>query len=211
VQAAINRMQPWDVTAAAIDGLRAAGVPSINVDLLYGLPHQTAETVMQTIERMLALQPDRIALFGYAHVPWMKPAQKLLDEGTLPGTEARHAQQTAAAQLLEQAGYVRIGLDHFARAGDPMARAMADGSVHRNFQGYTTDGAQTLLGFGASAIGKLHDGYVQNAGSVVEWRTALDAGRLPVARGIALSEDDRIRAAIIERLMCDFRVPSWVE
>ncbi len=206
VQVAINRQQPWEVTAAAIDGLRAAGVPSINVDLLYGLPHQTEDTVMQTIERMLSLQPDRIALFGYAHVPWMKPAQKLLDEAALPDASARHAQQTEAAQRLEQGGYVRIGLDHFARAGDPMASAMAAGCVHRNFQGYTTDEAQTLVGFGASAIGKLHDGYVQNASGVVAWRAALDADRLPVARGIALSEDDRIRGTIIERLMCDFRV-----
>lgn len=206
VQVAINRQQPWDVTAAAIDGLRAAGVASINVDLLYGLPHQTEDTVMHTIERMLSLRPDRIALFGYAHVPWMKPAQKLLDEAALPDASARHVQQTAATHRLEHAGYVRIGLDHFARAADSMARAMAAACVHRNFQGYTTDGAQTLVGFGASAIGKLHDGYVQNASGVVAWRAAVDADRLPVARGIALSEDDRIRGAIIERLMCDFRV-----
>ena len=206
VQETINRRQPWAVTEAAVTALRAAGVPSVNLDLLYGLPHQTVATVSDTIERILSVRPDRIALFGYAHVPWMKPAQKLLPEAALPGSPERHAQQTAAAERLEQAGYVRIGLDHFASGGDSLAEAVRDGAVHRNFQGYTTDGAETLLGFGASAIGRLHGGYVQNMTSVVEWRAAVGQGRLPVARGIAFSEDDRLRGAIIERLMCGFAV-----
>jgi oxygen-independent coproporphyrinogen-3 oxidase len=206
VQNAINRQQPWDVTEAAVRSLRDAGVPSVNVDLLYGLPHQTEATVMQTMERMIELEPDRIALFGYAHVPWMKPAQKLLPEDAMPDSPSRHAQQTSAARMLENAGYVRIGLDHFARPTDPMAKALAAGDVRRNFQGYTTDGADTMIGFGASAIGKSHGGYVQNMTAVVEWRAAIGADRLPVARGIALSEDDRLRGAIIERLMCSFRI-----
>ncbi len=206
VQEAINRQQPWAVTAAAVSMLRQAEVPSVNLDLLYGLPYQTVQTVTHTMEQILAVQPDRIALFGYAHVPWMKPAQKLLPRDALPDSPERHAQQTAAANLLQQAGYVRIGLDHFARGDDSLARAVASGEVHRNFQGYTTDGAETLLGFGASAIGRLHGGYVQNLTSVVAWRTELGLDRLPVARGIALSEDDRLRGAIIERLMCSFRV-----
>jgi oxygen-independent coproporphyrinogen-3 oxidase len=206
VQNAINRQQPWEVTAAAVNGLRDAGVPSVNVDLLYGLPYQTEATVRETIGRMIALNPDRIALFGYAHVPWMKPAQKLLPEDAMPDSPSRHAQQTAAASMLEDAGYVRIGLDHYARATDSMAKALAAGDVHRNFQGYTTDGADSLIGFGASSIGKLHGGYVQNMTTVVEWRGAIAAGKLPVAKGIALTEDDRLRSAIIERLMCDFRV-----
>jgi oxygen-independent coproporphyrinogen-3 oxidase len=206
VQEAINRQQPWAVTAAAVSMLRQAEVPSVNLDLLYGLPHQTVQTVTRTMEQILAVQPDRIALFGYAHVPWMKPAQKLLPQEALPDSPERHAQQTAAANLLQQAGYVRIGLDHFARGDDSLARAVAAGEVHRNFQGYTTDGAETLLGFGASAIGRLHGGYVQNLTSVVAWRAELVLDRLPVARGIALSEDDRLRGAIIERLMCEFRV-----
>ena len=206
VQNAINRQQPWEVTASAVHSLRDAGVPSVNVDLLYGLPYQTEASVRETIERIIGLQPDRIALFGYAHVPWMKPAQKLLPEDAMPDSPSRHAQQTTAARLLEADGYVRIGLDHFARATDPMAKALAAGDVHRNFQGYTTDGADSLIGFGASAIGKLHGGYVQNATAVVEWRAAIAAGKLPVHKGIALSEDDRLRGAIIEQLMCSFRV-----
>jgi oxygen-independent coproporphyrinogen-3 oxidase len=206
VQAAINREQPWAVTEAAIRMLRDAGVPSVNVDLLYGLPYQTVDSVRETLARMIALRPDRIALFGYAHVPWMKPAQKLLPQDALPDTEARHAQQTAAAGMLRAAGYQRIGLDHFARPGDAMARAVAAGTVHRNFQGYTTDAADTLIAFGASSIGRLPGGYVQNLSNVAGWRAAIDAGRLPVARGIALTGDDRLRGAIIEQLMCGFRV-----
>ncbi|MBS0643664.1 MAG: oxygen-independent coproporphyrinogen III oxidase [Acetobacteraceae bacterium] len=206
VQNAINRQQPWAVTEGAIKLLRDANVPSVNVDLLYGLPYQTEASVRETMRRMIALQPDRIALFGYAHVPWMKPAQKLLPEDAMPDSPSRHAQQTAAASMLEDAGYVRIGLDHYARASDSMAKALAAGDVHRNFQGYTTDGAESLIGFGASAIGKLHGGYVQNMVAVVEWRAAVAAGKLPVHKGIALSEDDRLRGAIIEELMCSFRV-----
>ena len=206
VQKAINRHQPWAVTVRAVDSLRDAGVASINLDLMYGLPHQTAATIEETIAQVLKAEPDRIALFGYAHVPWMKPAQKLIPEDALPGADERYKQQALAAELLSRADYVSVGLDHFARGDDPLARALATGTLHRNFQGYTTDDADMLIGFGASSIGRLHDGYVQNLAKTFDWRNALAAGRLPIARGAALTDDDRLRGEIIERLMCEFRV-----
>jgi oxygen-independent coproporphyrinogen-3 oxidase len=206
VQKAINRRQPWAVTVRAVDALRDAGVASINLDLMYGLPHQTVATIEETIAQVLKVEPDRIALFGYAHVPWMKRAQKLIPQDALPDVEERYRQQARAAELLSRAGYVSVGLDHFARANDPLARALAVGTVHRNFQGYTTDDADTLIGFGASSIGRQRGGYVQNFAKTLEWRNAVAAGRLPIARGAALTDDDRLRGEIIERLMCDFRV-----
>jgi oxygen-independent coproporphyrinogen-3 oxidase len=206
VQQAINRAQPWSVTQRAVDALRKAGVASINLDLMYGLPHQTAETIRATIDRVLEIRPERIALFGYAHVPWMKANQKLIPDHALPDALERYRQQRAAAERLGRAGYVRVGLDHFARAEDSLAVALAKGTMRRNFQGYTTDRAQTLLGFGASAIGRLPAGYVQNAAKTPDWRAAIAAGRLPIVRGIVSSADDRVRGEIIERLMCDLAV-----
>lgn len=204
VQAAINRRQPWATTVSAVEALREAGVGSINFDLLYGLPYQTRETLVQTAAQVIELQPDRIALFGYAHVPWMKPSQRLLPEQALPGSAERFDQQAAAAAVFTKGGYVSVGLDHFARVEDPLAQALAGGSMHRNFQGYTTDDAPTLLGLGASSIGRLREGYVQNQVRVPQWREAIAAGELPIARGIALDADDRLRGWAIERLMCDF-------
>jgi oxygen-independent coproporphyrinogen-3 oxidase len=201
VQRAINRLQPFSTTERAVQMLRRAGVRSINLDLMYGLPHQTADSVVATVETVLTLRPERIALFGYAHVPWMKPSQKILSGPALPGPVQRLEQQAAAGERLVQAGYVRIGLDSFARPDDPLAR-----SARRNFQGYTTDGAATLLGLGASSIGRLPQGYVQNRVAIGEWQQAVEGARLPVARGIELTAEDRFRAEIIERLMCDVAV-----
>ena len=206
VQEAIHRVQPFEMTARAVEGFRRAGVGSINLDLMYGLPHQSAATIARTIGAVAALRPDRIALFGYAHVPWMKPAQKLIDEAALPGAVERYEQQKLASDLLAEAGYVPVGLDHFALDTDELARSLADGRMRRNFQGYTTDAAQTLIGVGASSIGRLAEGYVQNLPRIPEWRQALAEGRLPVARGIAVSAEDRLRGGIIETLMCSFRV-----
>jgi oxygen-independent coproporphyrinogen-3 oxidase len=206
VQKAINRLQSLDCTARAIAELRAAGIGRINIDLIYGLPHQRVAGIQRTVEQVCALAPDRIALFGYAHVPAMKPHQRLIDERALPDSAARWAQFEAAAALLQQAGYLWIGLDHFARPDDPLAVASASGQLRRNFQGYTTDRCAALLGFGASAIGALPQGYVQNLVGFKDYAGALRAGRLPIARGIALGADDRRRRAIIERLMCDRRV-----
>ena len=162
VQAAINRVQSADMVREAIDGLRHAGVSGINVDLIYGLPHQTVDSLTATVQACVAMQPDRLALFGYAHVPWMAKKQKLIDEAALPDTEARGAQAAAAAETLSAAGYEAIGLDHFALPGDELAVAARSGGLRRNFQGYTTDRAETLLGLGVTSIGRTPDGFVQN-------------------------------------------------
>ena len=206
VQQAIRRPQSFEQTARAVDGLRAAGIANINLDLMYGLPHQTVATITATAKRALALDPDRIALFGYAHVPWMKRHQRLIPEAALPGDSERFAQSSAAAAVLVGAGYRRIGLDHFAKDGDLLARRQREGRLHRNFQGYTTDESSNLIGFGPSSIGALPEGYVQNAPGMVAYRDAIVAGRPATVRGRALSPEDRLRRSIIERLMCDLTV-----
>jgi oxygen-independent coproporphyrinogen-3 oxidase len=206
VQQAINRLQSYECTAEAVGRLRAAGIASINLDLLYGLPYQDVASVGETLRQALALSPDRVALFGYAHVPWMKKHQRLLPEAALPDGAARWAQAEAAAAALTAAGYRRIGLDHFARPEDGLAASQAAGGLRRNFQGYTTDRAPVLLGFGASSIGSLPQGYAQNTPDLPAYRKAILAGHLPVVRGIELSDDDRVRRSLIERLMCDFEV-----
>lgn len=206
VQAAVNRSQSFEEIAAAVGWLREVGVGSINLDLMYGLPHQTSANTLSTVEAILRLRPERIALFGYAHVPWMKAHQRLIDEGALPWPAARLEQAEVAAERLEAEGYVRIGLDHFARGDDEMAKALGAGALRRNFQGYTTDGAETLLGLGASAIGRLPEGFVQNVTQELGWRVAVQTGQLPIARGVVVTDEDRFRAEIIERLMCDLAV-----
>lgn len=206
VQRAIDRIQPWRATATAVAGLRRIGLRSINLDLLYGLPHQTEASIAATAQLALTLLPERIAVFGYAHVPWMKKHQALLPEASLPNALARHAQSRAAECILHRAGYTAIGLDHFARPDDELALAARSGRLHRNFQGYTIDDAPILLGLGASSIGSLPQGYVQNAAGVPAWRDAIRDGRLPVARGITLTPQDRLRRAVIERIMCDLNV-----
>jgi oxygen-independent coproporphyrinogen III oxidase len=203
VQAAINRPESFQVVENATRWLRDAGVTSVNFDLMYGLPHQTETRLLATIDQCLTLRPDRIALFGYAHVPSFKPHQKLIDESALPSSAERLQHSEAAAERMEQAGYLRIGMDHFALPSDSLAQAAVTGGLHRNFQGYTTDQAQTLIGFGASAIGRFAEGYVQNSANELAWRTKVGEGRLPLARGLVLTSEDRLRAAVIERLMCD--------
>jgi oxygen-independent coproporphyrinogen-3 oxidase len=158
------------------------------------------------VDHILTLHPERIALFGYAHVPWMKTHQQLIDEAALPDASARLDQSQAAAEALIAAGYVAIGLDHFALPQDSLAHAQTEGRLRRNFQGYTTDVARTLLGLGASSIGSLPQGFVQNIAQEVDWRAAIDAAQLPVARGVGSTAEDLFRGEIIERLMCDFQV-----
>ena len=206
VQIAINRWQPFEVVAQAAETIRSAGIARLNLDLMYGLPYQTEQQVVSTAEAVLTLEPDRLALFGYAHVPHMKRHQRLIPEQALPDEEARLEQAEAAARTLVEAGYRRIGLDHFARPNDPLAEACAKGALHRNFQGYTVDKAPVLLGLGVSAIGTLPYGYVQNLPGVPEYRQALQQGKLPVARGVETSADDRRDRDIISKLMCEFRV-----
>ncbi len=206
VQTAVNRVQSFEQTARVAGWLRAAGIGSINLDLMYGLPYQSVATVEATVRRALALDADRIVLFGYAHVPWMKRHQRLIPEPALPDSSERFAQNRAAADVLIAAGYEPIGLDHFAKSGDLLAQRQREGRLRRNFQGYTSDESSTLIGFGASAIGNLPDGYVQNAPNAVAYRAAVVAGRLATARGYALTQEDRLRRDIIERLMCDLHV-----
>ncbi|MEM9498747.1 MAG: oxygen-independent coproporphyrinogen III oxidase [Pseudomonadota bacterium] len=206
VQQAINRIQPPQMVRAAVDGLRDAGVAGINFDLIYGLPHQTVDTLLNTVRLCAGMRPDRIALFGYAHVPWMAKRQRMIDEKTLPDARARVDQAQAASDAILDAGYVAIGLDHFALPGDPLALAADRGTLRRNFQGYTTDSASTLLGLGATSIGRTSEGYVQNITETGAWARAVQDGILPVGKGFALTQDDRMRAAVIERLMCQGQV-----
>ena len=206
VQAAVNRHDTLEEIRAGVGWLREAGVRSINLDLMYGLPHQTCAHTLATLDAILPMRPERLALFGYAHVPWMKSHQKLIAEDALPGPAARLEQSELAAERLIAEGYVQIGLDHFALPTDELAVAAREGRLHRNFQGYTTDAAGTLLGLGASAIGALPQGFVQNAAQEMAWRAAVSAGDLPVARGVEITPEDRFRAEVIERLMCDFEV-----
>ena len=206
VQKTIGREQSLALTAAVAADLRRAGARSLNLDLVYGLPHQTTAGVVGTIRAALALAPDRVAVFGYAHVPWMMRRQAVLPEQALPGPAERFAQCAAAGEELEAAGYQRIGLDHFALPEDRLAQAARAGTLRRNFQGYTADPAATLLGFGASAIGALPQGYLQNLPDTLAYGEAVDAGRLPVARGVTLTAEDRLRRAVIETLMCRLEV-----
>ena len=206
VQKAVNRIQSFAVTARAVEGLRAAGVRAINLDLIYGLPLQTVQSCLDTVEACLALRPDRFAVFGYAHVPGFKKHQQKIDTALLPDGPARNAQAEAIAGRICAAGYRAIGIDHFALPSDPMSQAAATGTLRRNFQGYTTDPAALLIGLGASAIGRMPQGFVQNEPIVKSYMAALATGRLPTAKGFVLGESDRLRAALIERLMCEFRV-----
>ncbi len=202
VQRAVGRMQSVEQTAQVVRWCREAGISGINLDLIYGLPHQTTTSTAATIELALGLDPDRIALFGYAHVPWMKRHQKLIPEHALPGTEERFAQSQIAAEMLSAAGFERIGLDHFAKPNDLLARRGRERRLHRNFQGYTTDEAEILIGFGTSAIGSLPQGYVQNASSTAAYRTAIEAGKFAIARGREMTDEDRLRRDVISSLMC---------
>jgi oxygen-independent coproporphyrinogen III oxidase len=206
VQQAINRVQSFAETKAATESLRQAGITGVNFDLIYGLPHQSVASCLDTVRRCVDLQPDRFAVFGYAHVPTFKKYQRRIDEAALPDGLARYEQCCAIADALKDAGYVQIGLDHFARPGDSLAVAFSEGRLRRNFQGYTTDASRVLLGFGASAIGRLPQGYVQNDVAIHGYQGAIAADRLATARGYALTDDDRLRADIIERIMCDFGV-----
>ncbi|MDB5655292.1 MAG: oxygen-independent coproporphyrinogen oxidase [Tardiphaga sp.] len=200
VQAAIGRLQGFDITRTTVDMFRDRGVASVNFDLVYGLPHQTLESLSRTIEQVVQLSPDRIAMFGYAHLPGRAANQKLIDEAALPGAVERFTMARQVTTRLERAGYQQIGLDHFARRDDSLSTQ----PLHRNFQGYTTDRSSALIGLGASAIGKLPHGYVQNAVAVGDYAGRIEQNGLATARGRALTPDDQLRAFVIERLMCDF-------
>lgn len=207
VQLAIHRIQPQSVNIQAVNWLRESGFTSINVDLIYGLPLQTPATFVHTIGDVLDLNPDRLSVFSYAHVPWIKPAQRIFDDREqLPGPEEKLAMFAAAHEKLTAAGYVDIGLDHFARPDDSLALAQRAGTLHRNFQGYSTEAGASLYGFGISSISSTIDTYRQNHKTMDAWRAALDAGQLPIERGLRLSADDQCRRTLIMRLMCDRRL-----
>ena len=206
VQEAIHRIQPYDVTKQVVEWMAKHGITSFNMDLMYGLPYQTTDKVLDMVDKAADMQPRRVALFGYAHVPWMKSHMKMIPEEALPGTDERWEQFVKASELLEDKGYVKVGLDHFAHPDDSMAGALDDGSLQRNFQGYTTDKASQMIGLGASAIGQLPQGYTQNLLPLRDYKKAVTEGRLPTGKGLALTDEDRLRADVIERIMCDMKV-----
>lgn len=206
VQAAINRPQGYEVTRDVICMLREAGVGSVNIDALYGLPLQHESRLLETIEKCITLQPDRMALFGYAHVPWMKKHQRLIKTQDLPGTLERFEHSQLASKALVSAGYDSIGIDHFAKPTDSLAQAARDGTLKRNFQGYTVDSHETMFGLGGSSIGRFKDGYVQNTVATNQYEAEIADGILPKGKGLKLTEQDHLRGHIIERLMCDFAI-----
>ena len=206
VQQAINRLQSFEQTAASVERLRQVGVGRINFDLLYGLPLQTVDSCLDTVAKCVELRPDRFSVFGYAHIPSFKKHQRKIAEDSLPDSIERHQQSETIAEALLDAGYVRIGLDHFALPGDSLAIAKQDGRLKRNFQGYTDDSADTLIGLGASAIGRTSQGFVQNAIPTRDYLARISEDRLATVKGYAFTEEDRFRADIIERIMCDLAV-----
>jgi oxygen-independent coproporphyrinogen III oxidase len=206
VQVAIGRWQPMQSVEAAVTWLREAGIRNLNFDLIYGLPLQTTASLRRTCEIVAALQPDRIACYGYAHMPRLKANQRRIDESTLPDVEERIDQAGIIAEEFLRRGFLKIGIDHFARPDDALARAVAAGRLHRNFQGYTDDGRATLIGFGASSISRFPDGYVQNVTDVPSYVRAITSDDLAPARGCRLDAAERQRARTIESLMCQFQV-----
>ena len=205
VQKAIHRVQPYEMVEKTVDALRRQGVIPVNFDLIYGLPHQTEKSITESVEATVKLGANRVALFGYAHVPWMKKYQKALERHGLPDMRARMKLALAAREALED-HYVPIGLDHFALPDDPMSRALNERRLRRNFQGYTTDSASTLIAIGPSAISATGWGYAQNESDLDLWAKTINEGRLPILRGLVLSADDLLRREVIEKLMCDMAV-----
>ncbi|MBK9990358.1 MAG: oxygen-independent coproporphyrinogen III oxidase [Verrucomicrobia bacterium] len=204
VQLAINRYQPHSLNQQAMGWLRAEGFKSVNVDLIYGLPLQTPESFSKTIDDVLSLSPERLSVFSYAHVPWIKPAQRIFeDRGQLPTPEEKLAMFALAHERLTTAGYVDVGLDHFAKPDDELARAQRAGTLHRNFQGYSTHAGASLYGFGLSSISQTQQTYLQNHKTLIAYRTALAAGQLPIERGLRLTDEDQRRRTIIMHIMCD--------
>jgi oxygen-independent coproporphyrinogen-3 oxidase len=206
VQRAVNRIQSLEVTRRAIEDARASGFRSVNLDLIYGLPKQTLDSFNATLDKVIALDPERIALYAYAHLPTVFKPQRRIAAAELPAPEIKLELLTLAIGRLTGAGYLYIGMDHFARPYDDLAVAQAQGRLHRNFQGYSTYADSDLLGFGVSAIGRVGPTYYQNAKRLDDYTAALDEGRLPVMRGIELTSDDLVRRTVIQALACQFRV-----
>ncbi|WP_417523702.1 oxygen-independent coproporphyrinogen III oxidase [Marinovum sp.] len=208
VQETIGRRQSFELTRDVCEMLRARGVASLNADILYGLPHQTRERIADSVQKLLSLSPDRVALYGYAHVPWMARRQALIPEEALPSPEARLDLFETARRLFLADGYDEIGIDHFAAPHDGLAEAARAGRLRRNFQGYTDDTAEVLIGVGASSISRFPQGYAQNAPSTGRHTAAIREGRFSTARGHVFDAEDRLRGRMIEALMCDFRIDA---
>jgi oxygen-independent coproporphyrinogen-3 oxidase len=206
VQQAVHRVQSEAETRRVIEEARASGFRSVSVDLIYGLPRQTLDSFNATLDKVVALDPDRIALYSYAHLPALFKPQRRIAEADLPSAESKLQILTLAIGRLTGAGYVYIGMDHFAKPGDELALAQNQGRLQRNFQGYSTHAEADMLGFGVSAIGRLGPTYYQNLKRLDDYYAALDAGRMPVQRGIELTADDLLRRAVIQSLTCHFRV-----
>ncbi|MDC0657604.1 oxygen-independent coproporphyrinogen III oxidase [Leisingera sp. SS27] len=206
IQQAIGRIQSFETTRAAIEQLRAHGISSLNADILYGLPHQTPAIMTESVQKLLSLTPDRVAVYGYAHVPWMASRQTMIRSDALPTPEARLELFETARQLFQWDGYREIGIDHFARPHDGLSVAQQTGRLRRNFQGYTDDPAEVLIGIGASAISRFPQGYAQNAPATSAYVRAIRDGQFATARGHAFGGEDLLRARLIEALMCDFRI-----
>ena len=204
VQEAMHRIQPRELTAEVMGWVRELGFQSLNLDLIYGLPFQTVDSFERTLDAVLELGPDRLAVFSYAHVPWIKPAQKILQKQPLPSAETKLELLKLVIEKLTDGGrYIYIGMDHFAVPGDELAVAQRDKALQRNFQGYSTRAGADLYAFGMSGISQIPTAYWQNEKELESYYAALDAGRVPLARGYLLTEEDKIRRETIMRLMCD--------
>ncbi|MDO6585391.1 oxygen-independent coproporphyrinogen III oxidase [Salipiger sp. 1_MG-2023] len=204
IQETIGRPQSFEITRNAVEMIRARGVASLNADILFGLPHQTRERITETVQKLLSFAPDRVALYGYAHVPWMAKRQQMIPSDALPSPEDRLALFETARRLFAWDGYAEIGIDHFAAPDDGLAIAQKTGKLRRNFQGYTDDTSEVLIGLGASSISRFPQGYAQNVSSTSAYQGAVRDGGFATARGHAFRGDDRLRARMIEMLMCDF-------
>ena len=206
VQQTVGRIQGEEETRDLVLAAREHGFSGVNLDLIYGLPHQTPDGWKRTLDRILSIRPDRLAVFGFAYVPWMKPHQRLLPEEALPGTERRVELFLMAVEAFTKAGYRLIGLDHFALEGDELARAQRDGTLFRNFQGYTVRPADDTVAFGMSSISDVGNAYAQNSHKLREWAERVEGGQIPVERGAALSKDDVLRRFAINQVMCQLRL-----
>ncbi len=203
-QKAVNRVQSFTLTKKAVDIARKYGINSINIDLMYGLPYQTLETFKKTLEQVKALDPDRIAVFNYAHLPWMKKGMRKIDETTLPSPEEKLKIFQYVIDFFENNGYNMIGMDHFAKKTDELFKAIKKGELHRNFQGYTTKGGADLIGVGLTSISETEDAYFQNYKDLKNYERTIDEGNLPTFRGVILSKEDKIRKYVIMEMMANF-------
>jgi len=206
VQQEIHRIQPYELTKAAVDLARRYGIKSINTDLIYGLPYQSFESFQKTLELAFSLNPDRLAIFNYAHVPWLKKTMRKFDETTLPAPDVKLQILQYTIDFFEGHGYRMVGMDHFAKPEDELFTAIEKGELHRNFQGYTTKGGANLIGMGLTSIGEGPGYYAQNTKDMARYEEAIDAGRLPFEKGVELNNDDKIRKAVIMELMANFAV-----